>query len=98
MKRSKVADGGTGKRAAEAEDRFERLDRLVRDLITRFQALRTEHAALQERLAERDEQIRDLNQRRQDAGKRLDDVLARLDQLDARMEGPADGAPDEASG
>lgn len=81
--------------SAETEfAKFERLDRLVRGLVERFQTLQVEHTHTLTQLAERDEQIRELNQRRQDAGKRLDDVLARLDRLDAQFERRL-GAPSE---
>lgn len=77
---------------ADAGDRFERLEHLVRDVVQRFQLLRAEHADLRQRLAERearirelDEQILQLNQTRRDAGKRLDDLISQLDHLEARL-------------
>jgi len=65
-------------------ERFEKLDRLVRGLVDRYEALRASHASLRDVLAEREERIRQLNQGRQDAAKRIDDLIARLDQLDAQ--------------
>lgn len=85
--RPRPDEGSDIRAAAETGfSKFERLDRLVRGLVERFQALQVEHGQALVHITERDEQIRELNQRRQDAGKRLDDVLARLDQLDAQLE------------
>jgi|GEM_PF-1583633 len=72
-------------------ENFEKLDRLVRGLVERYEALRVERAALREAVAERDERIRQLNQGRQDAAKRIDDLIARLDQLDAQLEAQGGG-------
>ncbi len=76
-------------------DRFERLDRLVRVLVGRFEALTREHREALVQLAKRDEQIRELNQRRQDAAKRLDEVLGCLDRLDADLERRAELPPEK---
>jgi chromosome segregation ATPase len=77
---------------------FERLERLVHDLVERHLALRNECSTLRRTLAERDARlrsmdarVRDLNQSRQDAVKRLDDLitqLARVEEQIERRQGP----------
>ncbi len=79
---------------------FERLERLVHDLIERYRALESEQGALRQQLGEKDERIRELddrlremNQTRQDVGKRLDDLITQLDAIESQLP----SAPDEAS-
>ena len=74
------------------EASFERLDRLVRSLVEKYQTLQGENASLRAELDGRDSRIRSLddqilemNQSRQDAAKRIDDLIAQIDQLDARL-------------
>ena len=85
--------------SAPAEDHFLELERVVRGLVERYEALRVEHAAAKEALRERDERIRHLdeqllesNQLRQDTAKRIDDLIAQIDRLDATLEQRADAA------
>lgn len=84
-------------------DNFERLERLVRDLVERHVTLRREHSSLRHALAERearlrslDARVRELNQVRQDAVKRIDDLLAQLgrveEQLERRQESAAEAS------
>ena len=72
---------------------FERLERLVRDLVERHLALRKECSTLQRTVAERDARlrsmdarVRELNQSRQDAVKRLDELLAQLARVEEQIE------------
>lgn len=71
---------------------WDRLERAVRALVSRQEALRNEVRALRGDLGERNHRIRVLetqlleaNQRRQDTGKRIDELIAQLDQLDAQL-------------
>jgi len=72
---------------------FERLQRAVSALVTRYEKLQSENVQLRRSLREQeqhvrglDAKIREANQRRQDVGKRIDDLIAQIDQLDARFE------------
>ena len=74
-------------------DNFERLERLVRDLVARHLVLRREHSSLRHALAERearvrglDARVRELNQARQDAVKRIDDLIAQLERVEEQLE------------
>jgi chromosome segregation ATPase len=74
-------------------DNFERLERLVRDLVERHVALRREYTSLRHSLNERearlrslDARVRELNQIRQDAVKRIDDLVAQLGRVEEQLE------------
>jgi chromosome segregation ATPase len=74
-------------------DHFERLERLVRDLVERHVALRREHASLRHTLGERearlrsmDARVRELNQVRQDAVKRIDDLVSQLERVEQQLD------------
>lgn len=91
-KHTTVGSAGAAGRSPDPED-FERLDRLVRDLVARFQTLQREHTTLRDRLEERerrlrrlDEELLALNQSRRDAGKRIDDLIAQLERIDVELE------------
>ena len=83
----------TGEGERPAQDGFEKLERLVRSLVERYESLRVEHSALKEKLRERedrlhglDERVLELNQLRQDTAKRIDDLIAQIDRLDSTLE------------
>ena len=74
-------------------DNFERLERLVRDLVERHLALRREQSSLRRTLGERearlrslDARVRELNQIRQDAVKRIDDLISQLERVEEQLE------------
>ena len=74
-------------------DGFERLERLVRDLVEKHMALSREHSTLRHTLSERearlrslDARVRELNQVRQDAVKRIDDLIAQLGSVEEQLE------------
>ncbi len=90
--------------ASRELENFDRLDRLVRALLQRHQALQGELADLRARLEERDARVRTLegkilesNQTRRDAGKRLDDLIAQLDHLDSKLGGGAKVSSDASA-
>jgi septal ring factor EnvC (AmiA/AmiB activator) len=85
-------------------ENFERLERLVKALVGRYEALGARQAVLEETLAARDarirsleEQVLQLNQSRRDVAKRIDELVAVLDRLDGQLAARAD-APAGAGG
>jgi chromosome segregation ATPase len=72
---------------------FQRLSRVVGQLVDEFQKLRRENAMLRRDLGEREvkvraleEKILELNQLRTDVAKRIDDLVAHVELLDAKLE------------
>lgn len=78
---------------------FERLEALVRSLVSRYEALAAEHGKLRESVRDRDARIKELdarlvesNQTRRDAAKRIDDLISQLDRVETEVGRRLDGA------
>ncbi len=72
---------------------FERLERVVSELVAAYRLQRTENAGLRREVEQRSQRIRaldgkllDANQKRQDVVKRIDELIAQIDQLDASFD------------
>ncbi len=71
---------------------FERLERVVEDLVQAHQRQAHENAGLRRRLEEKGRELRMLegqllgaNQKRQDVAKRVDELISQLDHLDGQL-------------
>jgi septal ring factor EnvC (AmiA/AmiB activator) len=71
---------------------FERLERVVEDLVQAYQRQAHENAGLRRRLEEKSRELRMLegqllgaNQKRQDVAKRVDELISQLDHLDGQL-------------
>jgi predicted RNase H-like nuclease (RuvC/YqgF family) len=71
---------------------FERLERVVEDLVQAYQRQAHENAGLRRRLEEKGRELRMLegqllgaNQKRQDVAKRVDELISQLDHLDGQL-------------
>ena len=72
---------------------FDRLERVVEDLVQAYQRQAEENASLRRKLEQKSRELRslesqllDANQKRQDVAKRVDELISQLDHLDGQLE------------
>lgn len=78
----------------EAYD-FERLERVVEDLVRAYQRQVEENGSMRRKLEQKSRELRALegqlleaNQKRQDVAKRVDELISQLDHLDGQLGAP----------
>lgn len=71
---------------------FERLEKAVLELASRYGAARRENARLvaalgasERRVAQLEDELREANQLRSDVAKRIDDLVGQIDQIEGRF-------------
>ena len=94
--RSPVRSGVTGD-VISGSDRnqtydFERLERVVEDLVRAYQRQVDENGSMRRKLEQKGRELRSLegqlleaNQKRQDVAKRVDELISQLDHLDGQL-------------